>query len=76
MASVGPGSFDPNINAVLKVGTSKKILAKNPIPDHRDVNEPGPGAYDLPDSFKIETEKKKASGLPSRKEKHDPAKIT
>jgi hypothetical protein len=35
MKNVGPGTYNPEINAVLKVGTSKKMLGRHNNSDRR-----------------------------------------
>jgi hypothetical protein len=52
MAGVGPANYKPNIDAVLKTGTSKQMLGRSMVTERRiDPNEPGPGHYTLPDAF-------------------------
>lgn len=54
MKTVAPGRYDPNVNATMRVGTSKQMLGKSDIPERKmNADEPGPGHYNLPDSFRI-----------------------
>lgn len=57
--AVGPETYSPKIDFILKTGTSKPMLERKFPPErHLDPNEPGPGHYTLPDSFNISDPKK------------------
>lgn len=54
MKIVAPDRYYPNADATMRVGTSKQMLGKSNIPERKmNPDEPGPGQYNPPDSFKI-----------------------
>lgn len=66
--SIGPQTYNPNINAMLKTGTSKKMLGRSFLPEQRiDPDNPGPGHYALPDPFILKEPRKRCSPSESRK---------
>ena len=62
MKNVGPGSYNPDWNQVMRVGTSKKMLSRTVYSDKRlEAVEPGPGQYELPSGFKLQPKRKPIS---------------
>lgn len=58
MKIVAPDRYYPNADATMRVGTSKQMLGKSNIPERKmNPDEPGPGQYNPPDSFKIAEQK-------------------
>jgi hypothetical protein len=54
MKNVGPSTYVPNFNSVLKTGPSKKMLGKSIVGDkQRDQDWPGPGQYQMPSMIKV-----------------------
>jgi|LakMenE18May11ns_1017448.scaffolds.fasta_scaffold9121186_2 hypothetical protein len=44
MKTVAPGRYFPNVDATMRVGTSKQMLGKSEIPERKiNADEPGPG---------------------------------
>jgi hypothetical protein len=44
MKTVAPGRYFPNVDATMRVGTSKQMLGKSDIPERKmNADEPGPG---------------------------------
>ena len=77
MAGVGPANYKPNIDAVLKTGTSKQMLGRSMVTERRiDPNEPGPGHYTLPDAFLLKEVKPPTGPTETRKKPIDDSKIT
>ena len=50
---IGPGQYDPNINATHKTATSKKMLFRPTEKIDRAGDEPGPGQYQAHDMNKV-----------------------
>ena len=50
---IGPGQYNPNINATHKTATSKKMLFRPPERSDRQADEPGPGQYTVHDLKKV-----------------------
>lgn len=47
---VGPETYSPRIDAILKVGNSKSMIPRNFPPERKvEPDEPGPDHYNLPD---------------------------
>lgn len=77
---VGPGSYAPqdHMHATYKTATSKLMLGRNFVPEVSvDLNQPGPGQYDLKDSFNIvKRDKPPEKHADIRKKPEDMSKIT
>ena len=73
--AIGPGQYDPNINATHKTATSKKMLFRPPEKMDRSGDEPGPGQYSVHDMKKVQSFKicEDIADKVSRKQK-DPMK--
>jgi len=79
MKGVGPGSYNPNADAIMKVSTAKPMLGKNdPVGNMREGTQawPGPGHYTMPDGFTLNEVRQPASPSKSIKPVEDPGKIT
>lgn len=77
MKNVGPGSYNPDWNQVMRVGTSKKMLSRTVQSEKRlETIEPGPGQYQLPSGFNLQANRKPVAPTLSRKKPEDNTKLS